>query len=861
MPTQPSQTPAETSQSSALLSLLDNTFPFESQSDYYAPLTTLAATSEIHVPTEFQRPDDFQSTAARADTSRTVGNIDYYKDIDWSRLQWQERDGTRIKLEACNNGLGSSKSWIFNYGWRVQQQGVLPEVYFWVCKTCHKKKAIRSAFTCGNGTAPPTKHLLKTHDITVHGVGEKRSRLSSSFAASSTKSSNHGQDIERFGTVFHHASWKARVVAWICHDNQAFQMMESSYLQDMLLSLNPAVGKRGCLPNHSSVVDWIEQAYTSHLGIVTEKLHAAQSKIHLSFDLWSSRNLRALLGINCHFADEFGNLKTFLLSLPEQSGPHSGINIANNVAAIINHFDLADKIGYFMTDNATNNDTCIEALGTEFGFNPLHRRLRCSGHKINLVARAMLWGVDEEAFENELAHVTIEDQDLLIWRRRGPLGKMRNTIIWIRSSPQRNEAFKQLQREHPLIDQICELHVPNDTRWNSMWDAIVVFIKLRPVVEEFYQKQQSLWQDYWNKITDFNQKPPPQKHRKKPAQLDDHLSQDDWSILSIYNQLLEPLYHATQRLEGRGGGASHGAIWQAAKTEYSVVRPSQDYSMFSSQASTVYEDSQPSQGALQDLDKPAPLTRFNLRRNQASQPMQPPPLPPKPSSPRPPPAPAEPLKNSLEYRMLCVGVNLAWKKLDEYYQKTDQSPVYVAAVVLHPGLKWKYIEKVWRDRPAWIVQARRNVEDLWQEYASLPITEEDKQSAMVEDNARWMDDDMLSEFSDVGEETNDEYIRWNEEGRLPKEFRPLEFWSTKRQRETYPRLSKMARDLFTIPAMSDEPERVFSSAGLMVTPLRGKLSARAIGQTQCVKSWIKTGIITRLEASFELVNSVPQEAE
>ena len=54
----------------------------------------------------------------------------------------------------------------------------------------------------------------------------------------------------------------------------------------------------------------------------------------------------------------------------------------------------------------------------------------------------------------------------------------------------------------------------------------------------------------------------------------------------MYNQLLEPLYHATQRLEGRGGGASHGAIWQvipameklltyleAAKDEYSVVRP------------------------------------------------------------------------------------------------------------------------------------------------------------------------------------------------------------------------------------------------------------------------------------------------
>jgi hypothetical protein len=108
----------------------------------------------------------------------------------------------------------------------------------------------------------------------------------------------------------------------------------------------------------------------------------------------------------------------------------------------------------------------------------------------------MLWGVDEEAFENELATVDIKDHDLSIWRKKGPLSKMRNTIIWIRSSPQRNEAFKQLQRDHPLISQISELHVPNDTRWNSMWDAINVFIKLRPAVEDFYHKAHAEWQDY-----------------------------------------------------------------------------------------------------------------------------------------------------------------------------------------------------------------------------------------------------------------------------------------------------------------------------------------------------------------------------
>jgi hypothetical protein len=67
-----------------------------------------------------------------------------------------------------------------------------------------------------------------------------------------------------------------------------------------------------------------------------------------------------------------------------------------------------------MTNNATNNDTYIEALSLKYGFNPLHRRLRYSGHKINLIARAMLWGVDEEAFENELTAIDLKDHNLSI---------------------------------------------------------------------------------------------------------------------------------------------------------------------------------------------------------------------------------------------------------------------------------------------------------------------------------------------------------------------------------------------------------------------------------------------------------------
>jgi hypothetical protein len=130
MATQPSQTPAKTSKSSVLLSYLNYISPCQSTSNDHGLSASLAASSDIHVPTELQQAHDFQSTAAQADTSRTVNSIDYCKGVHLQLLQFHEKDESFIKLEGCLNGLGASKSWIFNYGWRAQQKGVLPEVYY-----------------------------------------------------------------------------------------------------------------------------------------------------------------------------------------------------------------------------------------------------------------------------------------------------------------------------------------------------------------------------------------------------------------------------------------------------------------------------------------------------------------------------------------------------------------------------------------------------------------------------------------------------------------------------------------------------------------------------------------------------------
>ena len=48
-----------------------------------------------------------------------------------------------------------------------------------------------------------------------------------------------------------------------------------------------------------------------------------------------------------------------------------------------------------------NNNTYINDLSIEFGFNPLYRRLYYMGYVINLVARMLLFGVDLSALDKE----------------------------------------------------------------------------------------------------------------------------------------------------------------------------------------------------------------------------------------------------------------------------------------------------------------------------------------------------------------------------------------------------------------------------------------------------------------------------
>lgn len=73
------------------------------------------------------------------------------------------------------------------------------------------------------------------------------------------------------------------------------------------------------------------------------------------------------------------------------------------IKAILCNYNI-QNIGFFVLDNASNNDTAIQYLEIldDLEICASTQRLRCAGHVIQLVAKAMLFGSDTEIYESIL---------------------------------------------------------------------------------------------------------------------------------------------------------------------------------------------------------------------------------------------------------------------------------------------------------------------------------------------------------------------------------------------------------------------------------------------------------------------------
>jgi len=226
------------------------------------------------------------------------------------------------------------------------------------CKYCPRE------YRESGGTGYIAQHLKTTHDI--HDTAKQQQASSQQLSIASAFQQGEESQYKRrrlnsLPSSLNPATLEQLFVRWISSCSIGFRMAERSEFRDLLFFLNPGINT--WLPTeHHTIQTWTMRAYEAEKQHVQQALQSAQSKIHFTVDLWTSSNSKALLGMIGHYFADNGDLCQSVLALRELDGQHTGENQSQLIMKVIEEYRIASKVGYFMMDNAENNETMIRSL-------------------------------------------------------------------------------------------------------------------------------------------------------------------------------------------------------------------------------------------------------------------------------------------------------------------------------------------------------------------------------------------------------------------------------------------------------------------------------------------------------------------
>jgi hypothetical protein len=588
-------------------------------------------------------------------------------------------------------------------------------------------------------------HLIRVHGFNRQGVERIPIIIASNESIPSVSLIANPLPIQ---LPFNPDVFKDLLLRWIIMNQVAFSQAVSPFLRSIFSYLCAVQASftdlTNAMPTSSSTIStWIMDCFSENKIKIQHHLkQKAISSIHLSFDLWTSTNHLALLGIVAFWVDTSGCIQHALLGLPRLLGAHTGENQGQHLWEVITDYGIQHSLGYFCLDNASNNQTALRYIAGEYKahtrngieLNVHQRYVRCYGHILNLVVKVFLYGKKSAYLAgnmDEKRTIEKENQELDRWRKVGPLGRLRNIIVWIRGSPQRREAFNKVV--HTIFGSSTtarELILGNVTRWTGDHDALKRAVLFKEAIDFHIQRI-------------IHDEP-------STSLINDQLSSQDWLFLEHVLEFLTPFRDETLLLEGnRKQGALHDVY-----PSLEVIR--NHILLF--------------------------LSRFPDSDSHFHQ--------------------------SLE---------LALDKLNKYYSLSTLSPIICASIVLNPNMDgfFESQEYGWGNRSDWVEEAMRLVRQLWQQNymplqlqpPTVPFPSPQKSSSTS--SGRSFKKVRLMETGTDGPDELERYLRWLiKNDSEPPIVQLVNWWSM--AGSLYPKLSRMALDALSVPAMSAECERVFS---------------------------------------------------
>jgi hypothetical protein len=75
------------------------------------------------------------------------------------------------------------------------------------------------------------------------------------------------------------------------------------------------------------------------------ELASARSRIHISFDLWTSPNSQAMVGVVGHYLGRDYRVHSTLIALRRILASHTGENIAEAIKPVLQEYEIVAKLG------------------------------------------------------------------------------------------------------------------------------------------------------------------------------------------------------------------------------------------------------------------------------------------------------------------------------------------------------------------------------------------------------------------------------------------------------------------------------------------------------------------------------------
>ncbi|KAK3038056.1 hypothetical protein RJ639_032035 [Escallonia herrerae] len=186
--------------------------------------------------------------------------------------------------------------------------------------------------------------------------------------------------------------------------------------------------------------------------------------------------------------------------------------------------------------------------------------------------------------------------------------------------------------------------------------------------------------------------------------------------------------------------------------------------------------------------------------------------------------------------------------------------ILAIAVVMDPRFKMKLVEfsftKIYGDEAASYTRVvDEGIHELFSEYIALPlpltptfveeangvhIKSEDLQGGAFLSNGLGLTDFDMFIMESASQQSKSELDQYLEESLLPRvhEFDVIGWWKLNKQK--YPTLSKMARDILTVPVLTVGPDSVFDTVSREMDGYRCSLRPETVEALICAKDWLQS---------------------